>query len=66
MFFSRLASAPQRPVPKRKVPPKPQSYPQAEALYDYQASDTDEISLSAGEKLSVLKEGMYTCPYNRP
>jgi len=50
------AAAPQRPVAKRQRPPKPQSYPQAEALYDYQASDTDEISLSAGEKLFVLKE----------
>jgi len=50
------AAAPQRPAPKRQRPPKPKSYPQAEALYDYQASDTDEISLSAGEKLSVLKE----------
>ena len=55
-FFS-LAAAPQRPVAKRKVPPKPQTHPQAEALYDYQASDTDEISLNAGEKLSVIREG---------
>lgn len=47
---------PQRPAPKPKARPKPQTYPQAEALYDYQASDTDEISLSAGEKLFVLKE----------
>ena len=51
-----LVAAPERPVPKR-APPRPKSYPQAEALYDYTASDTDEISLSAGEKLFVLKEG---------
>ena len=54
-----LVAAPERPVPKR-APPRPKSYPQAEALYDYTASDTDEISLSAGEKLFVLKEGKLT------
>ena len=58
-----LVAAPERPVPKR-APPRPKSYPQAEALYDYTASDTDEISLSAGEKLFVLKEGKFTLSAN--
>ena len=56
LYLLILVAAPERPVAKR-APPKPQALPQAEALYDYQASDTDEISLSAGQKLSVLKEG---------
>ena len=46
-------------MPKRAPPKQPKTYPQAEALYDYTASDTDEISLNAGEKLSVLKEGEF-------
>ena len=46
-------------MPKRAPPKQPKTYPQAEALYDYTASDTDEISLNAGEKLSVLKEGKF-------
>ena len=50
-------AAPQRPAP-RKAAPKPPSLPQAEALYDYQASDTDEISLIKGQKLFILKEGI--------
>ena len=54
-----LVAAPERPVPKRAPPKQPKTYPQAEALYDYTASDTDEISLHAGEKLSVLKEGKF-------
>ena len=58
LFYIWLVAAPERPVPKR-APPRPKSYPQAEALYDYTASDTDEISLHAGEKLSVLKEGKF-------
>ena len=57
-----LVAAPERPVPKRAPPKQPKTYPQAEALYDYTASDTDEISLHAGEKLSVLKEGKFDIP----
>ena len=63
LFYIWLVAAPERPVPKR-APPRPKSYPQAEALYDYTASDTDEISLNAGEKLSVLKEGKFNISPN--
>ena len=62
-FYVLLVAAPERPVPKR-APPKPKTYAQAEALYDYTASDTDEISLNAGEKLSVLKEGKFNVSEN--
>ena len=51
-------------MPKRAPPKQPKTYPQAEALYDYTASDTDEISLNAGEKLSVLKEGKFNISPN--
>ena len=58
LVFFQLAVAPQRPFPKHQKPAKPQSYPQAEALCNYQASDIDEISLSAGENLSIIEEGL--------
>ena len=63
-FYIFLVAAPERPVPKRAPPKQPKTYPQAEALYDYTASDTDEISLNAGEKLSVLKEGKFNISPN--
>ena len=52
-----IRGAPPRPTKRPKPPPKPPTHPQARALYDYEASDTDEISLVAGQKLSILKEG---------
>ena len=58
MFIAEpVREAPKRPKQRPKPPPKPPTHPQAKALYDYQASDTDEISLVAGQKLSILKEG---------
>ena len=71
LVFSQLAAAPQRPFSKCQRHAKPKPFTRAEVLYDYQASDSDEISLSAGEKLSILKEGMnfsanfYTYNQNR-
>ena len=57
LFITETPKEPQRPRQKPRPPPKPQVLPQVEALYDYQASDTDEISLTAGQKLFLLKEG---------
>ena len=56
LVFSQLAAGPQRPFSKYQRPAKPLPYTRAEALYDYQPSDSDEISLSAGEKLSILNK----------
>ena len=58
-----VKSYPSGPVAPRPVPaPKPQvrqrpQRPQVEALYDYTATDHDEISITEGEILELVKEG---------
>lgn len=50
-----------KPVPgggKPKPAAKPKKlYPKAKVLYDYNAQDTDELSLEFGDVVEVLKEG---------
>lgn len=45
-----------KPTLKRNVP----QIPKVQALYDYAAQDTDEISLSEGEVLELIKEGEWS------
>lgn len=51
-----------RPVPAegRPKPSMTKPHPKAtvRALYDYQAQDTDEISLVEGEIVELIREGM--------
>jgi len=49
-----------RPPPKaRKPPPAPRpSLPLCKALYDYEATDLDELSFKEGSVIEIIKEGM--------
>ena len=50
-----------RPPPKaRKPPPAPKpSLPQCKALYDYDATDTDELTFKENDIIEVVSQGMY-------
>ena len=49
---------PVRPAPAPKPQArKPPALPKAAAQYDYQAADTDEISLVVGQIVYIVKEG---------
>ena len=58
-----MAVATERPVPGGGRPrPKPRertvvSLPRVRTVYDYEAQDLDEISLTEGEVLELVKEG---------
>ena len=62
IFYIDLVADPVRPVPVL-APARPRPLPKlnlhAKALYDYRASETDEISLNAGERLIVLRTGTF-------
>jgi len=47
-----------RPPPKaRKPPPAPRpSLPLCKALYDYEATDLDELSFKEGSVIEIIKE----------
>lgn len=51
-----------RPPPKaRKKPPaapKP-NLPMCKAVYDYDATDTDELTFKEGDIIEIIKEGLY-------
>lgn len=51
-----------RPPPRSRKPakgPKPApSLPKCKALYDYDATDTDELTFKEGDIIDILKEGM--------
>ena len=48
-----------RPPPKaRKPPPAPKpSLPQCKALYDYDATDTDELTFKENDIIEVISQG---------
>ena len=50
-----------RPPPKaRKPPPAPKpSLPQCKALYDYDATDTDELTFKENDIIEVVSQGKY-------
>ena len=62
-----MAVSTDRPVPGGGRPrPKPRektvvSLPRVKALYDYEAQDLDEISMTEGEVLELVKEGKSNC-----
>lgn len=54
---SRLSNKrppPSRPKPKKAPPPKPLK--QCQALYDYDAQDTDELSFQVGDLIDIISE----------
>ena len=49
-----------RPPPKarKKPPPAPKpNLPMCKAIYDYEATDTDELTFRDGEVIEIIKEG---------
>ena len=52
------AKARKKPAPPRA--PKP-SLPKCQALYDCEATDTDELSFKEGEIIAILKQGINVC-----
>ena len=49
-----------RPPPKaRKPPPAPKpSLPKCKALYDYDATDTDELTFKENDVIEVISQGI--------
>lgn len=49
-----------RPPPKarKKPPPAPKpNLPLCKAIYDYDATDTDELTFKEGDVIEIIKEG---------
>lgn len=44
---------------KPKPPLKPKLLPLVEALYAYEAQDTDELSFIAGDKFELVNKGQF-------
>lgn len=44
---------------KPKPPLKPKPLPLVEALYPYEAQDTDELSFTTGDKFELVNKGQY-------
>ena len=57
MYFSHST----QPPPKSRKPParapKKAQLPQCKALFDYDATDTDELTFKEGEMIDIIKEG---------
>ena len=56
-----------RPPPKPRPGPKPSALPKCKALYDYDATDTDELTFKENDILEVISQGMvysYRCEIN--
>lgn len=51
-----------RPPPKaRKPPPAPKpSLPKCKALYDYDATDTDELTFKENDIIEVISQGIFS------
>ena len=52
-----------RPPPKARKKPPPAPKPNVslcKAVYDYDATDTDELSFKEGDTIEIIKEGKQT------
>ena len=51
------------PAQRKKPPPAPKpQLPLCKALYDYDASDADELNFKEGDIIEIITEGMYDIP----
>jgi hypothetical protein len=60
--FSQQSQGPVKPPIASRTKPKPKpelNYPKCKALYDYSASDADELSFKFEDIIYIIKEGMW-------
>lgn len=62
-FITPLSSTRPPPAKRNKPPiaakPKP-TLPQCKAIYDYDASDTDELTFREGDTIEIVRKGKLT------